>query len=182
MTELCIYQTTNTALKIDLIIVVFYGNLTDVRKKGGHMKKFKLVGILAAVVLIGGVISIPLINNHTAYKVEKALCEIPLPEETELIESLSQAGKLTGNGNGMQYFGAILIRSELSLEELDAYYSDYRSNEWEYLVETQEGQSVEVIDHGALQFSEEIKGSGYYIVYSWGSGNSLLEELDIRGH
>ena len=62
------------------------------------MKKIKLVGILAAAVLIGSVISIPLINNHTAYKVEKALCEIPLPEETELIESLSQAGKLTGNG------------------------------------------------------------------------------------
>ena len=146
------------------------------------MKKIKVVGILAAVVLIGSVISIPLINNHTAYKVEKALCEIPLPEETELIESLSQAGKLTGNGNGMQYFGAILIRSELSLEELDAYYSDYRSNEWEYLVETQEGQPIEVIDHRTLQFTEEIKDSGYYIVYSLGSGNSLLEELDIRGH
>lgn len=111
------------------------------------MKKLKLVGILAAVVLIGSVISIPLINNHTAYKVEKTLCEIPLPEETELIESLSQAGKLTGNGNGMQYFGAILIRSDLSLEELDAYYSGYRSNEWECLVETQEGQSIEVIDY-----------------------------------
>ena len=100
------------------------------------MKKLEIVRILAAAILIGGVISIPLINNHTAYKVEKALCEIPLPEETELIESLSQAGKLTGNGNGMQYFGAILIRSELSLEELETYYSDYRSNEWECLVET----------------------------------------------
>ena len=146
------------------------------------MKKIKVVGILAAVVLIGGSLSIPLINNLIAYKVEKALCEIPLPEKTELIESLSQAGKLTGNGNGMQYFGAILIRSELSLEELDAYYSDYRSNEWECLVETQERQPIEVIDHGTLQFREEIKDSGYYIVYSWGSGNSLLEELDIRGH
>lgn len=181
MTELCIYLITNTVLKIDLIIVVFYGNLTDVRK-GGHMKKLKLVGILAAVVLIGGVVSIPLINNHTAYKVEKALCEIPLPEETELIESLSQAGKLTGNGNGMQYFGAILIRSDLSLEELDAYYSRYRSNEWECLVKIQEGQSIEGIDHGTLQFAEEIKDRGYYIVYSWGSENSLLDELDIRGH
>ena len=146
------------------------------------MKKLKIVGILATVLLIGGVISLPLINNHTAYKVEKALCEIPLPEKTELIESLSQAGKLTGNGNGMQYFGAILIRSELSLEELETYYSDYRSNEWEYLVEIQKGQSIEVIDHGGLQFSEEIKGSGYYIIYSWGSGDSLLKELDMRGH
>lgn len=82
----------------------------------------------------------------------------------------------------MQYFGAILIRSDLSLEELDAYYSGYRSNEWECFVETQEGQSIEVINHETLQFSEEIKDSGYYILYSWGSGNSLLEELDIRGH
>ena len=146
------------------------------------MKKLKLVGILAAVVLIGGVISISFINNNIAYKVEKELCETPLPEKTELIESISRAGKLTGNGNGMQYFGAILIRSDLSLEELDAYYSGYRSNEWECLVETQEGQSIEVIDHETLQFLEEIKGSGYYIVYSWGSGNSLLDELDIRGH
>lgn len=99
-----------------------------------------------------------------------------------MIESLSQAGKLTGNGNGMQYFGAILIKSELSLEELDAYYSRYRSNEWECLVKIQEGQSIEGIDHGTLQFAEEIKDRGYYIVYSWGSGNSLLDELDIRGH
>lgn len=62
---------------------------------------------LAAIsfMLIGGVISIPLINNHSAHKVEKTLCETPLPEKTELIESLSRAGKLTGNGNGMQYFG-----------------------------------------------------------------------------
>ncbi len=146
------------------------------------MKKLKLVGILAAAVLIGGVISIPLANNHSAYKVEKALCETPLPKETELIESLSRAGKLTGNGNGMQYFGAILIRSDLSLEELNAYYSEYRSHEWEYLVEVQEGQSVEAIEHGTLQFSEKIKDSGYYIVYSWGNGNFMLEDLDIRGH
>ncbi len=146
------------------------------------MKKLKLVGILAAVVMIGGVISIPLVNNHIAYKVEKALCEIPLPEETEMIESLSRAGKLTGNGNGMQYFGAILIKSDLPLEELNAYYSEYRSNEWEYLVEVQEGQSVKAIDHGEVQLSEEVKGDEYYIVYSWGSSNSLLDELDIRGH
>ena len=146
------------------------------------MKKLKLVGILVAVVLIGGVLSISFINNNIAYKVEKELCETPLPEKTELIESISRAGKLTGNGNGMQYFGAILIRSDLSLEELDAYYSGYRSNEWECLVKIQEGQSIEGIDHGTLQFAEEIKDRGYYIVYSWGSENSLLDELDMRGH
>ena len=146
------------------------------------MKKLKLVGILAAVVLIGGVISIPLINNHTAYKVEKELCETPLPEKTELIESISRAGKLTGNGNGMQYFGAMLIKSDLPIEELEKYYSGYRNNDWEYLVDIQEGQEIEVVDHGTLQFTKQIDGKGYYIVYSWGDGNSLLSEIDIRGH
>lgn len=146
------------------------------------MKKAKIVGICLIVLILAIFVSAPVYNNYCAYKVEKVLCETPLPKQTELIEAISQAGKLTGNGNGMQYFGAILIRSELSLEELDAYYLDYRSNEWEYLVETQEGQHIEVIDHGTLQFTEEIKDSGYYIVYSWGSGNSPLEELDIRGH
>ena len=29
---------------------------------------------------------------------------------------------------------------------------------------------------------EEIKDRGYYIVFSWENGNSLLDELDIRGH
>lgn len=65
MTELCTYQTTNTELKIDLIIEVFYVNITYVRDGGTH---------------------------------------------------------------------------------------------------------------------EEIKDRGYYIVFSWGNGNSLLEESNIRGH
>jgi len=145
------------------------------------MKKAKLVGICMIVLILAIFVSVLVYNNYCAHKVEKVLCETPLPEQTELIEAISKTGKLTGNGNGMQYFGAILIRSELSLEELNTYYSDYRSNEWDYLVEVQEGRFVEVIDHGTLQFSEEIKDSGYYIVYSWGNGNSLLKELDIRG-
>ena len=146
------------------------------------MKKIKIARICLIVLILAAFVSVPVYNNYCAYNVEKMLCETPLPEQTELIEAISQTGKLTGNGNGMQYFGAILIKSELSLEELETYYSDYRSNEWEYLVEIQEGQSIKVIEHKALQFSEKIEDSGYYIVYSWGSGNSLLKELDIRGH
>lgn len=144
------------------------------------MKKIKIAPILTAVVLIGGVVSAPLINKYCAYKVEKALCETPLPERTELVESLSWAGKLTRNG--MQYLGVMLIQSELSLEELETYYSDYRNREREYLVEVQKGQSVGVIEHGTPQFSEKIEGSDYYIVYSWGDGTVPFNELDIRGH
>ena len=41
MTELCRYPITNTGLKNDLIIMVFYGNLTDVRKEK-KKKKIKI--------------------------------------------------------------------------------------------------------------------------------------------
>ena len=42
MTELCRYPITNTGLKNDLIIVVFYGNLTDVRKERRTHEKIKI--------------------------------------------------------------------------------------------------------------------------------------------
>lgn len=146
------------------------------------MKKRSIIGILIAAIFTGIVVLIPLINNRCAYMVEKKLCETPLPEKTEFIESLSRAGKLTGNGNGIQYFGAILIKSELSLEQLDSYYSPYRENAWEYLVEKQSGQEVKGIDHEKLRFLEEIKTDSYYIVYAWGSSDSFFSEFDLRGH
>ena len=101
------------------------------------MKKTKIAGICLIVLILAAFVSVPVYIIYCAYNVEKMLCETPLPEQTELIEAISQTGKLTGNGK---------------------------------------------IEHKALQFSEEIEDSGYYIVYSWGSGNSLLKELDIRGH
>ena len=42
MTELCIYLIINTGLKNDLIIVVFYVNLTDVRKERRTHEKIKI--------------------------------------------------------------------------------------------------------------------------------------------
>ena len=44
------------------------------------------------------------------------------------------------------------------------------------------GRTIDVIDHETLNFGKEINDAGYYIVYSWENENSLLKELDIRGH
>lgn len=128
------------------------------------------------------VVGIPLANNHYAEQVEKELRETPLPEKTEIIDSVSQTGKLVGNGNGMQYFGAILLKSKLSLNNLEDYYSAYQKNEWSYVVEPQKTQIIEVVEHNRISFSEKVDDEGYYIVYSWGDGPDLLEELDFRGH
>ena len=143
----------------------------------------KITSITVPVLLVAFLISIPLVNDHSAAVVKDLLTETPLPEKTEYIEAVSKAGKLTGNGNGMQYFGAMLIKSELSLEELNDYYSVYRKNEWDFVVEVQEEQQIEVIEHGTISFACDMsQEEGYYIVYSWGSGNEVFAALDIRGH
>ncbi len=117
----------------------------------------------------------PIYNNHVAVNTAQELIEYPLPEHTQYVEAVSVAGKVVGNGNGMQYFGAILIESELSLEELQAHYSDYT-------VEKQEDSQVRVIERGELEFETAVSGEQYYIVYAWGNDESIFRELDIRGH
>lgn len=148
------------------------------------MKKImKITGIAFAVFLILFIISIPIVNNYSATAIEKKLSVLPLPEQTEYIEGVSKAGKMTGNGNGMQYLGAILIESDLTLEELDNYYSIYREDEWDCIVEEQVGQEIAFIEHGTLTFETELsEGKQYYVVYSWGTGIKPFSELDIRGN
>lgn len=147
------------------------------------MKKMLVAMLTVAVLMVCGfIIAIPIVNDNVAEKTAKELVKIPMPEGTEYIESKSRAGKLVGNGNGMQYFGAILIQSELSLEELQEYYSDYADSEWECIVEWQTDNEISVIEHGSLAFESEITGDKFFIVYSWGSNDSIFNEFDIRGH
>ncbi len=145
----------------------------------------KILSVTICILAIGislFVVVIPVANNHYAKQVEKELRETPLPEKTKIIDSVSLAGKLVGNGNGMQYFGAILLKSKLSLNDLEDYYSVYQKNDWSYVVEAQKTQIIEMVEHSRISFSEKIDDEGYYIVYSWGDGPEILEELDIRGH
>lgn len=136
--------------------------------------------LIAIILLVGFFVSIPLVNDLSAKNVEKHLMEIPLPDNTQIVESLSKADKLVGNGNGMQYFGAILIRSEKTLDELSAYYSQKLAN---VVVKEQNTQKIQCVEHGELSFKTQITATeDYYIVYLFGSGIALFSELDIRGH
>ena len=147
------------------------------------MKKI-LAGFILTVVciLLCFLITVPIVNSNVAKKTAKELVNLPLPENTEYIEDIYKAGKLVGNGNGMQYFGAILIKSELSLEELREYYLGFAEHEWECVVEEQTGTEIKIIEHGRLAFNADVDGGHYYIVYSWGDNDSIFHEFDIRGH
>lgn len=130
------------------------------------------------------IVSIPIINNIIADTVESTLKDTPLPANTKLIDSVSKAGKLVGNGNGMQHFGAILIKSSLSQKELDDFYSNYRNNSWDYIVEKQTTNEITMI-HGNISFKKVDNintSSDYFIVYSWGGKHNGILDMDLRGH
>ena len=143
------------------------------------MNKAIIVFLVVIVLIVGFIISIPLVNNYSANNVEQELLGIALPDNTEMIESLSIAGKVVGNGNGMQYFGAILIKSEKTLDELSAYYLNKLDG---ILVKEQKSKEIE-FTHGNVSFSSNINEEGnYFIVYLFGDGIFPFSELDIRGH
>lgn len=134
---------------------------------------------------IGLFISVPIINDHTANNVRETLLNCPLPEKTSLCDSVSAAGKLDGNGNGMQYFGAILIQSQLDKKSLETYYTTYRDSKWSYIVDIQSSERLAMIEHRNISFSflsNVTDFSNYYVVYSWGTSNFIFSDFDIRGH
>ena len=147
------------------------------------MKKvFVTIILIVIIVFLSVLVIAPVVNDNAAKKTADKLVNLPLPNNTEFIETVHMAGKLVGNGNGMQYFGAILIKSELSLEELKGYYLKFAKDEWECVVESQTDADIKIIEHTKLTFKTNVEGDDYYIVYSWGNNNSIFHEFDIRGH
>lgn len=159
------------------------------------MKKKRVFTIILIVVLLISLspvavyFGIILANNGIASHVEKELKDYPLPEDTVFLDSVSIAGKLVGNGNGMQYMGSILVVSDLSEEELYAYYSQSFDD-----IEIRK-QETPVIDFlNSQQYRFELYGDSdqhtHYSVTCWGAPKdvglgewmTVLLDMDLRGH
>ena len=155
------------------------------RRENSVGKSAVIIGALLAVLgvaLIALILSIPIVNNRAAERTRDALLRAPLPQGATLVDSLSAAGKLTGNGNGMQYFGAILIESEMTLDELNAYYEPFRAGEWDFRLEEQVGRDIGVIENGNYAFEKVASDNSAYILYSWGDCDYFLRNWDLRAY
>lgn len=142
-----------------------------------------LPGIIALYFLLSFIIA-PAVNDHIAKKLYKEMGQVPLPEGAVVCDSRFLAGNLVGNGNKMQYFAALLLRSEWTMEELEDYYLPYREDKWHFIVERQEGTGIGPLE-GREEFSipgEKKKDEKYYIVYSWGSSGFPFQDWDLRAH
>ena len=155
------------------------------------MKIVKRIFIISLIVMfvlpIISYIGIVVTNNSIADKIEKELVSYELPTNTKLVDSVSVAGKLTGNGNGMQYMGAILVDSYLSKEELKEYYS----SKFDYIeVNEQETENLDFIQNVSFDADIVSGDKTYYSIICWddnrreilGDFISELLDFDIRGH
>ena len=152
----------------------------------------KILKIMFVVILIMPFVlygAICIANNCIAGGIVRELKGYPVPENTEIVDSISVAGKLTGNGNGMQYMGSILVTSELSKKELSEYYGEHFDH---VEVRKQASPNIDFINSNIYSFGsfEDEFSDTYYSVTCWDYNssiheNELLSELlnfDLRGH
>lgn len=152
------------------------------------MKKSKKILLSALCISFVSVIVIlissPFINDHKADMTEKTIESITLPKDTEIIEKHIVAGNLVGNGNHMDYYGGVLVKSALSLDELKNYYIANMGDE--VCVEEQKTQYVAGIEHapsGKGVISEDVSSGDYYMIYSfYPEGDDIWAYLDLRAH
>ena len=120
---------------------------------------------------------IPVVTDIYAANLANDIKKLSLPENTELIDSFSLAANFAGTGNATDIFGAIIIKSELSLEQLQAHYAHYS-------VEPQTEDIINVI-HGQFKFNiknETTPLINHYIVYAFANPPEFLRLFDYRGN
>ena len=148
------------------------------------MKKILIAVVILAVLAYAGIVSS---NNRIAEGLQKQLVDCMLPPNTELVDSAAVAGRLQGNGNGMQYFGVALIHSNLDDGPLRTWYEAQLPNE-EYIWVTR--RESELFDSSTRLFKDfEDDGHYWFVMLSRynpiGKDATLLDglrDIDIRGH
>ena len=107
------------------------------------MKKRILIVVLVLVFLnIVPYIVFPLLNDIKANNLKEEMSGQAMPEKTELIEIVAGCGNTSGTGDHSEVLICLLVKSELSAEELNEFFStSFRDPE----DETNNRHSVEVI-------------------------------------
>lgn len=144
-------------------------------------KIFIIACVFLLLLIITPIIGIPIANNIRLYSIESKIVNSKMPENTEMLEKQSICGKLNGNGNGMNYLATILIKSDLSIENLEKHFFNYN-------VIKQENKKFtdSILEHGAIEYtrvSNEKDFTKYYVVYSYSAADfGTIWEYDIRAH
>lgn len=138
-----------------------------------------LVIALPVLAVIGTYVWVHSSNNATAQHIEEQLLALPLPPGTELVDSAWAAQRLAPAGNGMEYAGALLLRSERGLDELEAFYENQAG------APRVTASNDELLGRQTLLFDadHDLSQPDFYLVIARAEPESRgLRDLDLRGH
>lgn len=109
--------------------------------------------------------------------------EIEATEGIELIETQSAYGKLNGNGNGFNYFGAALVKAD-DTAVLDELIKKLDTGFEIVGYEAQSGTKIEIkyLERHDLYYEIEPSADGYYTVYFYNSSHPKTNPLDLKGY
>ncbi len=154
------------------------------KTKDKYRRVIRGIMIVLAVVLLVMGLAVPIANNAVAMNVVREMEMLELPADTVVVDKTSLSGRLTNAVGSIQYFAALLIKSERPIEELRAHYAQYNTDLIEsYRVEPQCGQEITVLDDIDLSFREAVGQEDYYIVYTIRTGGNALQwwlDMDVR--
>lgn len=146
------------------------------KDKMRHVIRITMIAI--ALILLFWALVLPIINNAVALGVENELLEQPLPPKTQVIDSISAAGRFSPFSKDMQYFGAILLKSDLTKEEMESYLE-------ESLYEKKHNCTVEFQASAAIQLNQlnldltfdDFSEGNCYILYKFGFAPGWVRPL-----
>lgn len=98
----------------------------DIKKT--YIKSKWILQIIIEFFIIGLFLLFLNYNDLVLTKFSSQLFEIDLPDDIHLIEKYKVRGKLNGNGNGMDFFACILVKTECSQKEINDYINNYKFN------------------------------------------------------
>ena len=149
----------------------------------------KKIGIISAVILVA-VVLVPITlfvtqNSRLLYsKVIEMKAIIAECENIELIETKSVYGKLNGNGNGIDFFGAALVTAD-SEESVKALTALLDEKFWaaEYSIQTENEINTKYLVHEKLSFDYNFDESDdtCYLVFFF-DNDKRANLMDLKGH
>ena len=150
------------------------------------------VAVTAVVLLVLGVLFLPspfsVLGNRNQRNLNALMKEFKATiseyASSDIIEEQSVYGKLNGNGNGIQYFGAVLVRKE-AIEDIDALMAELDET-FEIVEYAEQNESTIVsrhLQHRTLTYDTPITSENTYVsICFYNSKHSKSSLWDLAGH
>ncbi len=154
-----------------------------------NLAKVLAISFVALVLLVSGVVAFFFGFNQNSLISRKLTNDLKSQimdnGSFEIVDSVSVCGKLVGNGNGMQFYGAVLVESDSETDISE--FVDSLDSEFEvvgYCFQTDSQIKTDAL-HGHFypQYENFPKdGKTYYTIYYFNSNHKYSTDFDIRAH